>query len=122
QPGAVRSCAPAARAQGHRHHDRLLYRRRERLGRAALREHDPRAQSTAKRRRAVMSERYESHSRRCLPVEEWPEPDRRAWEAAHRRGGLLDEDGLAADWAPATSGLIAAGYGRYLSFVAATEG
>jgi integrase/recombinase XerD len=60
--------------------------------------------------------------RRCLPLAEWPEPDRAAWTAAHRRGGLLDEDGHAASWAVATSSLIASGYGRFLSFLAETEG
>jgi hypothetical protein len=57
--------------------------------------------------------------RRCLPVVEWPDSDRAAWDAAHCRGGLLDEDGLAADWASATSSIIAGGYGRFLSFLAA---
>jgi integrase/recombinase XerD len=47
---------------------------------------------------------------------------RAAWAAAHHRGGLLDEDGLAAAWAPATRAIIAGGYGRYLSFLAETEG
>jgi DNA invertase Pin-like site-specific DNA recombinase len=59
---------------------------------------------------------------RCLPLAEWPEPDRAAWAAAHHRGGLLDDDGLAASWAPATNAIIAGGYGRYLSFLAETEG
>jgi integrase/recombinase XerD len=58
--------------------------------------------------------------RRCLPVFEWPDADRAAWAAAHHRGGLLDDDGLAASWAPDTSGLIAAGYGRFLSFLIET--
>ena len=58
--------------------------------------------------------------RRCLPVADWPEPDREAWAAAHRRGGLLDDDGLAASWAEATSSIIAGGYGRFLSFLAET--
>ena len=58
--------------------------------------------------------------RRCLPRAEWPEPDRAAWAAAHHRGGLLEEDGLAASWAPATSAIIAGGYGRFLSFLAET--
>jgi site-specific recombinase XerC len=53
-----------------------------------------------------------------MRVEEWPAPDRAAWEAAHRCGGLLDEDGLAAAWRPDTSRLIASGYGRFLGFLA----
>src|SRR5260370_5391833 len=60
--------------------------------------------------------------RSCLPVAQWPEPDRAAWEAAHHRGGLLDDDGLAMSWAPVTTGLIAAGYGRFLSYLAESEG
>ena len=67
-----------------------------------------------------MSEHAGGRLRRCLPLAEWPEPDRAAWAAAHRRGGLLDEDGLAASWAEATSSIIAGGYGRFLSFLAET--
>lgn len=55
-----------------------------------------------------------------MAVDEWPEPDRAAWQAAHRRGGLLDDDGLAASWATATSAIIAGGYGRFLSYLAGT--
>jgi len=46
--------------------------------------------------------------------------DHEAWDAAHRRGGLLDDDGLAAHWAPTTSSIIANGYGRYLAFLSET--
>jgi integrase/recombinase XerD len=63
----------------------------------------------------------EGQRRRCLPVEQWPAPDREAWVAAHRRGGLLEEDGLAANWAHETNTLIAAGYGRFLSYLAQVE-
>ena len=56
-------------------------------------------------------------SRLCLPVSDWPVLDRDAWDAARHRGGLLDDDGLAVDWAPATRSIIAGGYGRYLSFL-----
>jgi integrase/recombinase XerD len=56
-------------------------------------------------------------TRLCLPVDAWPPLDRDAWVAAHRRGGLLDDDGLAAHWAPATSQIVAGGYGRFLSFL-----
>src|SRR5262249_51701626 len=48
---------------------------------------------------------------------EWPGSDRAAWDAAHRRGGLLDDDGLAVNWRPVTSTIIAGGYGRFLSFL-----
>jgi site-specific recombinase XerD len=69
-----------------------------------------------------MAEFADGSVRRCLAVAQWPEPDRIAWMAAHRRGGLLDDDGLAASWTPATSGLIAAGYGRFLSYLAEIDG
>jgi integrase len=75
--------------------------------------------------RPVMSEPLSSVSdaaRRCLPVAEWSAADRAAWAAAHRRGGLLDEDGLAANWAPATSSIIASGHGRFLSYLAESDG
>src|SRR5688572_28240587 len=57
----------------------------------------------------------------CLPIAMWPASDREAWEAAHHRGGLLDDDGGAVAWAPATSDIIARGYGRFLSFLAQNE-
>ena len=69
-----------------------------------------------------MAEIKDGPVRRCLPVAQWPEADRAAWAAAHRRGGLLDDDGLAASWAPATNTIIAGGYGRFLSYLAETEG
>jgi integrase/recombinase XerD len=58
----------------------------------------------------------------CLPVPNWPGPDQAAWATAHRRGGLLDDDGLAVEWAAATNSIIASGYGRFLSFLAETDG
>jgi integrase/recombinase XerD len=66
--------------------------------------------------------RTEASARRCLLLSEWPALDYAAWVAAHRRGGLLHEDGLAASWAPATSDIVAKGYGRFLSFLSETEG
>jgi hypothetical protein len=59
-------------------------------------------------------------ARICLPVSDWPVADREAWDHAHRRGGLLDEDGLAVDWAPITSSNVAGGYGRFLAFLIET--
>lgn len=60
-------------------------------------------------------------ARRCLPVGRWPAMDQTAWIAAHRPGGLLEDDGRAATWAAATSAIIAGGYGRFLSHVAKGE-
>jgi integrase/recombinase XerD len=54
---------------------------------------------------------------RCLHEDEWPEADRRAWQAACNRGSLLDEGGLAADWSASTKQTIASGYGRWLAFL-----
>jgi integrase len=59
---------------------------------------------------------------RCLPVTRWPALDQAAWAAAHRREGLLDDDGGAAAWSPATSDIIARGFGTFLAFLAETEG
>jgi integrase/recombinase XerD len=56
-------------------------------------------------------------ARICLPVSDWPLAEREAWDVAHRRGGLLDDDGLAANWRPASSLMTARGYGRFLSFL-----
>jgi site-specific recombinase XerD len=55
---------------------------------------------------------------RCWPVSEWPGPDQIAWEAARRRSRrLLEEDGLAADWAKATVRTITKGYGRWVDWL-----
>jgi|SRR5580700_10799009 integrase len=58
--------------------------------------------------------------RRSLPILEWPEKDRAAWYVAHRRGGLLDDDGYATSWAPRSSVSIAQSYGRFLPFATET--
>ncbi len=56
-------------------------------------------------------------ARRCRKLPEWPEADRRAWEAAVTPGGLLDETGLAAHWRPATRKSVQDAYGRWLTFL-----
>ena len=55
--------------------------------------------------------------RRCMPLSEWPAPDRTAWHDASRTGGLLDEHGLASRWRPATQRYVIEAYGRYLTFL-----
>lgn len=57
---------------------------------------------------------------RSIKPADWPQKDRAAWAAAHHRGSLLDDDGLAASWAVATSDIIARGYGAYLAFLTET--
>ena len=56
--------------------------------------------------------------RRCLPVDEWPEADRLAWEEATLPGDLLDGTvGLAFHWSPQTRRKRRKGYGRWLNFL-----
>ena len=57
---------------------------------------------------------------RSIKPADWPQKDRAAWGAAHRRGTLLDDDGLAASWAVATTDIIGRGYGTFLAFLART--
>lgn len=56
-------------------------------------------------------------ARRCMPVAEWPEADRAAWEAAIRRGDLLDGAGPAAHWRAGTRKKVESSYGRFLTFL-----
>jgi integrase/recombinase XerD len=58
---------------------------------------------------------------RCLPILEWPEQDRHAWQRACARGGLLDDGGLAANWRASTQETIAKGYGRWLAFLISSD-
>lgn len=56
-------------------------------------------------------------ARRCRKLPDWPEADRRAWEAAVTPGGLLDECGLAVHWRPATRKSVQDAYGRWLTYL-----
>ena len=53
-----------------------------------------------------------------IPIERWPDADHAAWVAAHRRGNVLDPGGVASSWSAATRHKTAAGYGRYLGWLA----
>ena len=56
---------------------------------------------------------------RCLPVSEWPEQDQTAWAVAVQPYDPFDSTvGLAAGWARATQDVVAAGYGRWLNWLA----
>jgi len=55
--------------------------------------------------------------RRCRPVEFWPAPDRRAWEAAMDKGDVLEPGGGGAAWAPLSQCKIGKGYGRWLTWL-----
>jgi integrase/recombinase XerD len=57
-------------------------------------------------------------SRRCLPVAEWPDGDRIAWQAALAADDPLSfERSTAACWRPATRHKNRRGYGRWLTFL-----
>ena len=58
--------------------------------------------------------------RLCLPIEDWPETDRRLWTAGHQERGLFDATTAATYWAPLSRKKIAAGYGRWLQFLTLT--
>ena len=59
-------------------------------------------------------------NRRCLKVEEWQEVDQQHWRTMLHPGGLFDDDGRAAHWAPATIEKNRKGYGRWLGRIGQT--
>ncbi len=57
-------------------------------------------------------------ARRCLPVADWPDADRAAWQAALSTDDPLSfERSTAASWQPATCHKNRRGYGRWLTFL-----
>jgi integrase len=58
---------------------------------------------------------------RSLPVSEWPEADRRAWEAACRPGSRLKPGGAARHLAPVSRDDFARRYGAFLGFLHRTD-
>ena len=57
-------------------------------------------------------------ARRCLPVADWPDADRAAWQVALAADDLLSyERSSAASWRPATCHKNRRGYGRWLTFL-----
>ena len=52
-----------------------------------------------------------------MPLAEWPDDDRAAWEGAIRIAGPLDDPRLAAHWSPKTRHTTISAYGRYLTFL-----
>ena len=60
-------------------------------------------------------------ARRCLPMQEWPEPDRRAWEHAIHSGDPFTGSGPASHWRPLTRKRVASSYGRWLGFLQRTN-
>jgi hypothetical protein len=49
--------------------------------------------------------------------ENWPATDRAALEQARRSGGLLDDEGEAASWRPATVKSVLGANGRWLAYL-----
>jgi integrase len=58
---------------------------------------------------------------RSLPVSEWPEADRRAWEAACRPGSRLKPGGVASYLAEVSRDDFARRYGAFLGFLQRTD-
>src|SRR5262249_46503261 len=58
---------------------------------------------------------------RSLPVNEWPDADRRAWEEACRGGSRLRPGGAASRLAPVSRDDFARRYGAFLSFLQRTD-
>ena len=53
---------------------------------------------------------------RCVPFNEWPEPDRDAWAAALQTGDVFDGTGLAAHLRVPSVRLIEQAVGRFLGW------
>jgi integrase len=61
---------------------------------------------------------FEDPTRRCLPLDQWPEADRIAWQSALMPGDLLDGTvGPGYHWSSDTREKYRKGYGRWLTFV-----
>jgi integrase/recombinase XerD len=64
-----------------------------------------------------MIETHRLHSRRALPLAEWPRVDQELWDAALRRGDLLDDGGMRAGYAPSSNQKVVKGYGTWLQWL-----
>lgn len=58
--------------------------------------------------------------RRQLPFADWPEADRRAWDALFREGDVFDNAGPARHWKPQTRTTNRKHYAQWLGWLAAT--
>jgi len=68
-------------------------------------------------KRSPGSGREVQFNHRCLPVEEWPAPDRDAWAKAIAPDDLLDPGGLGGHWSLASRRKTSKGYGRFLAWL-----
>ena len=63
--------------------------------------------------------RGKAPERACLPIDQWPEADRRLWLAACAAGDILDEEvGTRSAHARISNTKAAKGYGRWLTYLA----
>jgi hypothetical protein len=66
--------------------------------------------------------RGKAPERACLPLQQWPDEDRRLWQAACAPGDLLDEHiGGRAKHSVTTNRNAEKGYGRWLTFLRRTD-
>jgi integrase len=66
--------------------------------------------------------RGKAPERACLKLKDWPDEDRRLWQAACNPGDLLaSEEGARADHAIASNRKAERGYGRWLTFLQMTD-
>lgn len=63
-----------------------------------------------------MVDKHPSFSAKCLPLSEWPEACRLAWESAHGPSELFDLPKPALAWRSATRAKIRKGFGAWLSW------
>jgi hypothetical protein len=64
--------------------------------------------------------RRHGRARIVLHLEDWPAPDRAAWLRACTPAPLLDDEGRAAAWRPASQDAVRWSYGRWLAFLTRT--
>jgi hypothetical protein len=55
--------------------------------------------------------------RQCKKLEDWPEPDRRLWNAALRPGNLLEDGGPRFGYSHLSNLAVVTGYGRWLTWL-----
>ena len=55
--------------------------------------------------------------RRCRPLDQWPQWDRRQWQSALQAGDLLEQGGCRAERSPFSNRAMVKGYGRWLAWL-----
>jgi integrase len=56
-------------------------------------------------------------SRQCKKLADWPDPDRRLWQAALIPGNLLDDGGARSRYSDLSNLAVVTGYGRWLTWL-----